>query len=75
LAQHNQREDTWRINFLEMGSTMFEQILSYRAHINWHSNGPYAPERERYLPLLVTEGRSRSVLRAISKPQANPTAL
>jgi site-specific recombinase XerD len=45
---------------------MFEQILSYRAHINRHRNGPYAPERERYLALLVTEGRSRSVLRAVT---------
>jgi site-specific recombinase XerD len=45
---------------------MFEQILSYSAHINRHRNGPYAGERERYLALLVAEGRSRSVLRAVT---------
>ena len=45
---------------------MFEQVLTYRAHINRHRNGPYARERERYLTLLMSEGRSRSVLRAVT---------
>jgi site-specific recombinase XerD len=45
---------------------MFEQILSCRLYIERHRNGPYAAERERYLAFLLTEGRSRSILRAVT---------
>ena len=45
---------------------MFEKILSRRFHINRHRSGPYAAERERYLALLMDEGRSRSVLKAVT---------
>jgi site-specific recombinase XerD len=45
---------------------VFEQILSSRVHINRHRNGPYAAERERYLRFLMEEGRSRSILQAIT---------
>jgi hypothetical protein len=45
---------------------VFEQILSSRVHINRHRNGPYASERERYLRFLMEEGRSRSILQAIT---------
>lgn len=45
---------------------MFEQILSRPADLNRHRNGPYAAEGERYLALLMAEGRSRSVLRYLT---------
>ena len=45
---------------------MFEQTLSSRFHINRHCNGPYAAERDRYLSFLVAEGRSRSILKAVT---------
>jgi integrase/recombinase XerD len=45
---------------------LFEQTLSPRFHINRHSNGPYAVERDRYLSFLVAEGRSRSILKAVT---------
>lgn len=44
---------------------MFEQILSMRFHIDRHSRGPYAVERDRYLSFLASEGRCRSVLKAL----------
>jgi site-specific recombinase XerD len=44
---------------------MFEKILSRRFHLNRHRSGPYAEERERYLALLMEEGRSRSILKAV----------
>ena len=45
---------------------MFEKILSRRFHIELHRSGPYAAERERYLALLMDEGRSRSVLKSVT---------
>jgi integrase/recombinase XerD len=45
---------------------MFEKILSRRFHLNRHRNGLYAEERERYLALLMEEGRSRSILKAVT---------
>ena len=45
---------------------MFEQTLSRRFHINRRSNGPYPVERDRYLSFLVAEGRSRSILKAVT---------
>jgi site-specific recombinase XerD len=45
---------------------LFEQTLSSRFHINRHCNGPYAAERDRYLSFLVAEGRSRSILKAVT---------
>jgi site-specific recombinase XerD len=45
---------------------MFEKVLSRRFHLNRHRNGPYAEERERYLALLMQEGRSRSILKAVT---------
>lgn len=45
---------------------MFEQTLSRRFHINRHCTGPYAVERDRYLSFLVAEGRSRSILKAVT---------
>jgi hypothetical protein len=45
---------------------MFEKILSRRFHLNRHLSGPYAEERERYLALLMEEGRSRSILKAVT---------
>jgi integrase/recombinase XerD len=45
---------------------LFEQTLSRRIDINRHCNGPYAVERDRYLSFLVAEGRSRSILKAVT---------
>jgi site-specific recombinase XerD len=45
---------------------MFERILSRRSDLSRHRNGPYAEERERYLTLLMEEGRSRPTLRQIA---------
>jgi len=45
---------------------MFEKILSRQYHLNRHRNGPYAAERERYLAFLIAEGRSRSILKAVT---------
>lgn len=45
---------------------MFEKILSRRFHLNRHRKGPYATERERYLAFLIAEGRSRSILKAVT---------
>lgn len=46
---------------------MFEQVFTYRAHINRHSSGPYAAERERYLTFIAAEGRSSSVIFEIAQ--------
>jgi integrase/recombinase XerD len=45
---------------------LFELSLSRRFHINRHCNGPYAVERDNYLSFLVAEGRSRSILKAVT---------
>jgi integrase/recombinase XerD len=45
---------------------MFEKVLSRRFYINCHRSGPYAAERERYLAFLIAEGRSRSILKAVT---------
>lgn len=45
---------------------MFEQTLSRRLHIDRHSTGPYAAERGFYLSFLITEGRSQSILKAVT---------
>lgn len=45
---------------------MFEQTLSRRSDIERHSSGPYAVERDHYLSFLVAEGRSRSILKAVT---------
>ena len=42
---------------------MFERILFRRSNLSRHRNGPYAKERERYLTLLMEEGRSMPTLR------------
>ena len=44
---------------------MFDQILSRQFHILQHRSGPYAEERQRYLSLLIQEGRSRKTLQDI----------
>src|SRR6185437_16256819 len=53
-------------HFIRRRSAMFEKILSRRFHLNRHRSGPYAEERERYLTLLMEEGRSRSILKAVT---------
>ena len=45
---------------------MFERILFRRSNLSRHRNGPYAKERERYLTLLMEEGRSMPTLRQIA---------
>lgn len=45
---------------------MFERILFRRSDLSRHRNGPYAKERERYLALLMEEGRSLPTLRQIA---------
>ena len=45
---------------------MFERILFRRSNLSRHRNGPYAKERERYLTLLMEEGRSLPTLRQIA---------
>ncbi|HEY2467796.1 MAG TPA: site-specific integrase, partial [Terracidiphilus sp.] len=45
---------------------MFERILFRRSDLSRHRNGPYAKERERYLTLLMEEGRSLPTLRQIA---------
>ena len=42
---------------------MFERILFRRSDLSRHRNGPYAKERERYLTLLMEEGRTLPTLR------------
>jgi len=44
---------------------VFEQVLSRRFAINRHHNGPYASERQKYLALLMAEGRSHSTLKGV----------
>jgi site-specific recombinase XerD len=44
---------------------MFEQLLSRDAYILRYCQGPYPEQRQRYLSLLMEEGRSRTTLRAI----------
>lgn len=46
---------------------MFEKILYRRSNLTRHRNGPYAKERERYLTLLMEEGRGLPTLRQIAK--------
>jgi hypothetical protein len=45
---------------------MFERILFRRSDLSRHRNGPYAKERERYLTLLMEEGRAQPTLRQIA---------
>ena len=45
---------------------MFERILFRRSDLSRHRNGPYAKERERYLTLLMEEGRALPTLRQIA---------
>jgi site-specific recombinase XerD len=45
---------------------LFEQTLSPCFPINRDCNGPYPVERDRYLSFLVAEGRSPSILRAVT---------
>jgi integrase/recombinase XerD len=45
---------------------MFERILFRRSNLSRHRNGPYAKERERYLTLMMEEGRSLPTLRQIA---------
>ena len=67
---------------------MFERILFRRSDLSRHRNGPYAKERERYLTLLMEEGRALPTLRQIanllyhmaeqlplSRPSVTPTQI
>jgi len=45
---------------------MFERILFRRSDLSRHRNGPYAKERERYLTMLMEEGRALPTLRQIA---------